>query len=93
MCGWMKCACACAAAAMLAACSSGKTGGPVAGAQDTHCTAADGGSIVQPTSQASCSIASDGGTTTPDYGDTRYNAESDDDDCKYHVKWTSSAIS
>jgi hypothetical protein len=26
------------------------------------------------------------------YGDTMYNAEGDDDDCKYHVAWTATPI-
>ena len=30
----------------------------------------------------------DGGAPTSDYGETLFNAEGDDDDCKYHVKWT-----
>jgi hypothetical protein len=35
----------------------------------------------------------DGGDTPdPDYGDTLYNQEGDDDDCKYHVKWTSTEV-
>jgi hypothetical protein len=34
----------------------------------------------------------DGGAPTSDYGDTMFNAEGNDDDCKYHVKWTSTAI-
>jgi hypothetical protein len=33
-----------------------------------------------------------GGGTTSDYGPTLYNAEGDDDDCKYHVTWTSTAV-
>lgn len=35
---------------------------------------------------------SDGGATgTPDYGPTLPGSEGDDDDCKYHVKWQSTA--
>jgi hypothetical protein len=34
----------------------------------------------------------DGGAMTSEYGDTLYNAEGDDDDCKYHVSWTSTAV-
>jgi hypothetical protein len=34
----------------------------------------------------------DAGAPTSDYGETLFNAEGDDDDCKYHVKWTASAI-
>jgi hypothetical protein len=34
----------------------------------------------------------DAGAGTTEYGDTLFNAEGDDDDCKYHVAWTSTAI-
>ena len=35
----------------------------------------------------------DGGAVpVSDYGDTMFNAEGDDDDCKYHVKWTSTPV-
>jgi hypothetical protein len=84
----------CFSACLFAACSSddGPSGGPVTGAADTHCTEADGGTIVQATSQADCN-ATGGDTNNPsDYGDTMFNAEGDDDDCKYHVKWSASAV-
>ena len=93
-----------------AACSTSSTGGSppscpspggaVQGPPDTHCTA-DGGPIVQPTRDASCSLQAgtgDAGTSGADggptslYGPTRDNAESDDDDCKYHVRWTATPI-
>jgi hypothetical protein len=71
---------------------SGPAGGPVSGAQDTHC-----GTTVQATSAASCHPdagppddaggGGDGGTE-----ETRFNAESDDDDCKYHLSWTSTPV-
>jgi hypothetical protein len=79
----------------LAACSSGNdgpTGGPVVGAADTHCSLPDGGTIVQPTSQASCNIPAPADAGPTQYGDTMFNSEGDDDDCKYHVKWSSTAI-
>jgi YtkA-like len=63
---------------------SGPAGGPVSGAQDTHC-----GMRVQPTSQADCQIS---GAPATDYGPTMYNSEADDDDCKYHVKFTVSPV-
>jgi hypothetical protein len=77
---------------VLTACGpSGPVGGPVSGAMDTHCTQADGGAVVQETSQASC--MPDGGMATPlDYGDTLFNQSGADDDCKYDVSWTSTAI-
>jgi hypothetical protein len=74
----------------LSACSNGggDTGGPVTGPADKHC-----GATVQTTSQASCHLTSDGGTAPGiDYGPTLDNAEGDDDDCKYHVKWSASEI-
>jgi hypothetical protein len=86
---------------LIAACTSsstpaGPTGGPVAGAQDTHC-----GTKVQATSAAACHpdagapdagpAEGDGGATS-EYGDTMFNSEADDDDCKYHVKWSADAI-
>ena len=84
------------AVALPYACSgsdSGPTGGPVAGAADTHCVAPDGGAIVQPIDLAVCNARlADGGIVPTDYGAARYNAESDDDDCKYHVKFTNTAI-
>jgi hypothetical protein len=65
-------------------------GGPVTGAADTHC-----GAKVQPTSQASCypdaGAGDDGGASNP-YGPTLFGTEGDDDDCKYHVTWSVSAV-
>jgi hypothetical protein len=34
----------------------------------------------------------DGGSGVVDVGPPMYNAEGDDDDCKYHVTWTSTAV-
>jgi hypothetical protein len=86
-----------------AGCSSdnndGPAGGPVMGALDTHCKDADGG--VMATEVGMCMTGADvdagaaepdGGAPTSDYGETLYNAEGDDDDCKYHVKWSATAI-
>jgi hypothetical protein len=76
---------------VAAACSSGPSGGPVAGAVDTHCTLPDGGVKAQPISLSSCApTGADAGTI--DYGPTQYNSEADDDDCKYHVKWSSTGV-
>src|ERR1700756_5696260 len=74
------------------ACSGeGPSGGPVAGAADTHCTLPDGGTQAQAVSLASCAPTG-GDAGVIDYGDTHYNAEADDDDCKYHLKFTSTAV-
>ena len=69
---------------------SGPTGGAVSGALDTHCTQSDGGTRVTVINSACNTGATDAGTS--DYGPTVYNAEADDDDCKYHVKWTSTPV-
>jgi hypothetical protein len=73
---------------LLVACA-GKVGGPVTGAADSHC-----GADVTATSASSChpdagAVATDGGMEAEVI---RYNAEADDDDCKYHLKWTSTPI-
>jgi hypothetical protein len=71
-----------------------------AGAADTHCGGDDAGAAaqVQSVSAASCcagadaSAGDDGGDEGCDYGDTMYGHEADDDDCKYHITWTSTPI-
>ena len=77
--------------------NSGPAGGPVSGALDTHCRDADGGVTATVIGECMTGVAAaapepDGGAPTSDYGETLYNAEGDDDDCKYHVKWTSTAV-
>ncbi len=82
-------------AGIAVACSNGPScsapGGAVSGTLDTHCTDTDGGAIVQTVNQASCAAGGDGGASGG-YGPTMDNASADDDDCKYHVAWTSSAV-
>src|SRR5277367_1129708 len=80
-----------AVALALFGCSSsdmptGPAGGPVAGAQDTHCN----GVQPQVVDLSSCNLPADAGA--PDYGPTNYNAEADDDDCKYHVFFTQTPV-
>jgi hypothetical protein len=70
--------------------NAGPTGGPVSGATDHHCVAPDGGVIAQVTDLSTCHLSADAGQTV--YGATQYNSEGDDDDCKYHVKFTNTAI-
>lgn len=83
-----------------AGCSSssgggGAGGGPVAGPADMHCK----GVPPQPTNQGDCHVTtpdpdagSGAGGSAPEYGATMYGNEGDDDDCKYHVSWTSTPI-
>ena len=70
------------------------------GPADTHC-----GATIQPVSQASCfggaddagppvdaNVGDAGAIATCDYGDTLFGNDGDDDDCKYHLHWSSTAI-
>lgn len=76
------------------------TSAAVSGAQDTHCA-----SKVQAINEASCHPApadpTDGGADDAgssadppahELSATLYNSEGDDDDCKLHVKWTSTTV-
>jgi hypothetical protein len=76
--------------AVACAGNSGPAGGPVAGPVDAHCTLADGGMQAQPLNPASCHLT--GGIGTVDYGPTLHGSEADDDDCKYHVSFTSTPV-
>jgi hypothetical protein len=67
--------------------SDGPVGGPVPGALDDHCS----GVPVVVVNPASCTA------TPPVGGDTAepavlYNAEGNDDDCKYHVSFSSTPV-
>ncbi|MDP9002163.1 MAG: hypothetical protein M3O46_18885 [Myxococcota bacterium] len=70
-------------------------GGPTMGPPDMHC-----GSVVQAVNPASChstggtggNLGDDGGPVACGYGDTTYGTQSDDDDCKYHVNWSSTSV-
>jgi len=55
---------------------------------------ADGGLIVQPVSAAACMENDDAGTNADScpYGDTLFGQSGVDDDCKYAVSWTSTAV-
>src|SRR3569623_572521 len=69
----------------------GPVGGPVSGLADAHC----GGVTPIVVSQASCHPAgatgADPGTAEPE-APVLYNAEGDDDDCKYHVTFSSTPV-
>jgi len=83
---------------------AGPGGGPVTGAADMHCAGkkqptdmatchpADAGTADAASVDAASDAVSDAaGETTeakPDYGPTMVGTEVDDDDCKYHVKWS-----
>jgi hypothetical protein len=70
-----------------------KPGAPTAGPKDAHCKASDGGLTVQDTSAAVCCVNGDAGDPEAcPYEATMFGLEGDDDDCKYHVAWTSSPI-
>ncbi len=81
--------------------------GITAGAADVHCvgitpqeanvcicdgTPSGGGNpCTGYSSTAAMAADSNANSTTNDYGATMYGAEGDDDDCKYHVKWSASS--
>ena len=83
---------------------SAGTGGPVDGPPDTHCGTTS--QVVNAAScnpppgvggTGTSTGAGAGGTTgaggdASEYGPTLPNAEADDDDCKYHLKWTATDI-
>ncbi len=90
--------------AALFACSSSSTpGGPVKGPEDAHC-----GSNVIVVDPAACMGGGTGGAGTggagtgghggdhehggDEYGATMYNSEGDDDECKYHMAWSSTEV-
>jgi hypothetical protein len=93
-------------AALALGCSSsapaGPTGGPVADAADQHCLV---NGVVAPQKVGMCVMggvdagatdaaaaddgAAPGGT---DYGETLYNSSGYDDDCKFHMSFTSTPI-
>jgi hypothetical protein len=88
---------ACSSSSNATATDAGPGGGPVTGAQDTHCK----GQTPQPVHAASCHVtdagapadtgvadaAADAGNGSG-FGDTMYGASGDDDDCKYHLQWS-----
>jgi hypothetical protein len=71
-------------------------GSPTSGAADTHCA----GMPAQPTDMAACNAmmpdaaagAPDAGSGTSEFGPTMFNTEGDDDDCKYHIKYSATNI-
>jgi hypothetical protein len=85
----------CSSAKSPASASCSQSGGAVAGSTDAHC-----GSIVRPVVASICdmdmdatmNMSEDAGTDSAEYGDTMYNNEGDDDDCKYHLTWSSTSI-
>lgn len=70
--------------------SDAAVGGPVAGKLDDHCA------LVTPVvvSQASCSPGAGAGGVpgATEIPPVRYNASGDDDDCKYHVSFTTTPV-
>ena len=73
------------------------TAAAVSGAPDTHCGAMPvvaNPAVCHVTPDAGDDGGADGGAPADNggFGPTNYNAEADDDDCKYHVKWESTAV-
>ncbi|HLK40925.1 MAG TPA: hypothetical protein VKU41_29430 [Polyangiaceae bacterium] len=88
----------------VATCAS--PGKATPGPADMHCATqgSDGGVLIQTTVPASCCFSPDGGALAAacdvdagdtggcPYGSTMWGMKGDDDDCKYHVTWTSTSI-
>jgi len=70
----------------------GPVGGPVSGALDVHCKDADGGVVAQEVGQCVTGGGEPDGGAITEEGEPMFNAEGDDDDCKYHVSWTSTPV-
>jgi hypothetical protein len=93
---WAGCSSSSGGASTMTSSSSGaggSGGGPVSGPADKHCV----GVTPQPTNQGDCHDTTPdpdagAGGGGPEYGPTMYGSEGDDDDCKYHVTWTSTPI-
>jgi hypothetical protein len=86
---------------------AGPVGGAVAGAADMHCVSPDGGQIAKSVGacltdtggtdaghvhDTDAAAPDSGGGATSDFGETMFNAAGDDDDCKYHISWTSTPV-
>lgn len=77
----------------------GPVGGAVVGALDVHCQQG-GVARVQPVNPSSCRATPDlsggqadmGAGVESEYGETQYNDEGSDDDCKYRVKFTTTPV-
>jgi hypothetical protein len=82
---------------------TGAVGGPVTGAADSHCTGSTPVEVVPDACTEPAEEEAEGGapgapadcneTHDDDYGETQFNSEGNDDDCKYHASWTSTPIS
>jgi hypothetical protein len=75
-------------------------GGPVTSPDgpDKHCTGSSG-ELKQATNESACKPPADAGEPsgnddagTQEQAPILYGSEADDDDCKYHLKWTASCI-
>jgi hypothetical protein len=87
---------------------AGPAGGPVSGVVDSHCfgstvtvepatcsgdTSPGGAGGASESAPESAGGAADCAQThDAEYGDTRFNSDGDDDDCKYHAAWSSTPI-
>ncbi len=75
---------------------AGAVGRFAIGGADLHCGLPDGGVRAQPTRQAACALTAadfDGGLPPEEVPpEPRFGGDGDDDDCKYHLTVSSSAI-
>lgn len=96
------------AAVVVAACSTDNTvdagasascanpGVATPGAVDGHCVGSNGSIMVTTVDPATCDAGATGddggGAPSCPYGDTMFGNQGDDDDCKYHVTWSSTSL-
>ena len=83
---------ACSSSSTTPAGGTGDTAAAVQGATDTHCNGQETRAVDPSVCHETIDAGADGGMDTNDYGPTEYNSEGDDDDCKYHVKWTATKV-
>ncbi len=82
------CLLALASASCTSTTTEGPSGAPTTGAPDTHCASKPAQKVDPATCHATPPAADGGAPEEDEYGPTQYNAEGDDDQCKYHVKWS-----
>src|SRR3954464_11817131 len=70
---------------------AGPVGGPVSGLADAHCAGVTPIVVNEASCHPAAGTATDPGTAAEE-APVLYNAAGDDDDCKYHVSFTSTSV-
>jgi len=64
-------------------------GGPVLGVADNHCSSSH---VTVDPGICSSGVTNEDDAGAPETENVLYNREGDDDDCKYHIKWSASTV-